>query len=499
MNEYITLTNTPELDLVESYTNEFNYIQEGKILDAAVGKDKQESIILKILLFLPRLLYHTAKFILTKLANTELGSKIKFLQRWCETPDNTNESYVIEAKFDTTGPWNYRYTYDKTVNVGSFKKINELSVTLVNLCDSMPESVDTLVKLSLTITDVMDRAYNDAKQNGVIDLVEQERRNDAKKRIKSYVSNGIDTSGLTDAQKEDLIRKRVNDMKFKQPSGTLRTTSNYTNPLKADSMKIFGGYANPFDPKWEKYFLAANVKPYDVQRECAKIEKIIAEHTIKVSKLYDEFNRVIPTVNKDNLKVSKSHVMALNPNKKDISDALKYINDIRRNMLYSAKRLDICAKRLDQMNPKRYRNQMMDVSYLIKDYRMMYTDCNKLSSISKIVVNHLVDTIDTIIEITGNSENVIQQRAKLHVSDDDELRFNRMKKLRDRSDQIDKSLKYTFHKPTEKKLLDEQDRIRSIMRKHALKNVNHRESRYADQIRNSGDPYGTNRLRDELD
>lgn len=517
MDEYITLTDTPECDLVESYTNEYCYIQEG-ILDDAIGKGKQESIIWKILVFLPRLVFSIGRFILTKLANTKLGRKIKILQKWCDTQDETpsddsnddtlyddldddsiNESYIVESKFNKTVPWDpsFHYSYDSVVNIGSFKKINKLSVDFVNLCNEVPPTVDSLVALSLTITKVMDQVYEDAKKNGAIDLMDQQRLNDTRNRIKSHMMNTSDMNGLDSKQQNELIKNRVKNMSVNR--GSFRSTPNQNRTPGMD-MKILGGYANPFDPKWEKYFLNANVKPYDVQRECTKIEKIIGAHTIKVSKLYEELNKVIPTINKDNLKVSKSHVMAINPNKKDVKDAMQYINSIRQNMLHSAKSLDIAAKRLEQMNPRRYRNSVMDVSYLIKHYTMMYNDCTKLSNISKIIVNHLVDTINTIIEITGISENIIQKRADIHVKDDNDSRRDRLSRLRARRDQLYQSLEYVSNRDTQNKIRNEINRIDETMQKmrHNM-SFERRKDSYIQNIRNSNDPYGTDRLRTELE
>ena len=193
-----------------------------------------------------------------------------------------------------------------------------------------------------------------------------------------------------------------------------------------------------------------------------KQKKIIGEHTIKVSKLYEEFNKVIPTVNKANLKVSKSHTLAINPNKKDVSDALQYINSIRRNMLYSAKRLDVCAKRLEQMNPERYKNRVMDVTYLIKDYRMMYADCTKLSNISRIIVNHLVDTIDEIIKITGNSESAIYSHARHRAIEDAIAREKRQRKLFNYLVEIEEQLKKDPNNP---KLNSDRDRLMKLLGK----------------------------------
>lgn len=526
MDEYITLTDTPECDLVESYTNEYCYIQEGEFINSVIGKDKQESMIKKILLFLPRLIATTVRFILTKIANTTLGSKIKLLQKWCNTPDSNtsnssdqddefddyldyledleaddfaNESYVIESNFNKTLPWDpsFNYSYDSVVNISSFKKINKLSVDFVNLCNEVPPTVDTLVALSLTITKVMDQVYEDAKKNGAVDLMNQQRLNDTRNRVKSHMMNTSNMNGLDSKQQNELIKNRVKNMSVNR--GSLRSTPNQ-NKIPGMDMKILGGYANPFDPKWEKYFLNANVKPYDVQRECAKIEKIIGAHTIKVSKLYEELNKVIPTINKNNLKVSKSHVMAINPNKKDVTDAMQYINSIRQNMLHSAKSLDIAAKRLEQMNPQRYRNSVMDVSYLIKHYTMMYNDCTKLSTISKIIVNHLVDTINTIIEITGNSENVIQTRADIHVKDDNDSRRDRISRLRARRDQLYQSLEYTNNRDTQNKIRNEIDHINKTIRKIQRNTwFERRKDSYTQNIRNSNDPYGTDRLRTELE
>ena len=526
MDEYITLTESPELDLIDSYIDEFNYIQEGEFINSVIGKDKQESMIKKILLFLPRLIVTTVRFILTKIANTTLGRKIKILQKWCDTPDSntlnssdqdydysddwdeedrlaaeelTEESYIVESKFNKTVPWDadFHYSYDSVVNIGSFKKINKLSADFVNLCNEIPPTVDTLVALSMTITKVMDQVYEDAKKNGAIDLMNQQRLNDTRKRIKSHMMNTSNMNGLDSKQQNELIKNRIKNMSVNR--GSFRSTPNQ-NKTPGTDMKIFGGYANPFDPKWEKYFLNANVKPYDVQRECTKIEKIIGAHTIKVSKLYEELNKVIPTINKNNLKVSKSHVMAINPNKKDIKDAMEYINSIRQNMLHSAKSLDIAAKRLEQMNPQRYRNSVMDVSYLIKHYTMMYNDCTKLSNISKIIVNHLVDTINTIIEITGNSENVIQKRADIHVKDDNDSRFDRLSRLRTRRDQLYQSLEYTNNRDAQNKIRNEIDRINKTIQKiQRHTRFEHRKDSYIQNIRNSKDPYGTDRLRTELE
>ena len=527
MDEYITLTDTPECDLVESYTNEYCYIQEG-ILDDAIGKGKQESMIWKILVFLPRLVFSIGRFILTKLANTKLGSKIKLLQKWCntqnETPTDdfddtleydysddwdeedrlaaeghTGESYVIESNFNKALPWDpsFHYSYDSVVNISSFKKINKLSVDFVNLCNEVPPTVDSLVALSLTITKVMDQVYEDAKKNGAIDLMDQQRLIDTRNRIKSHMMNTSNMNGLDSKQQNELIKNRVKNMSVNR--GSFRSTPNQ-NKTPGMDMKILGGYANPFDPKWEKYFLNANVKPYDVQRECTKIEKIIGAHTIKVSKLYEELNKVIPTINKNNLKVSKSHIMAINPNKKDIKDAMQYINSIRQNMLHSAKSLDIAAKRLEQMNPQRYRNSVIDVSYLIKHYTMMYNDCTKLSNISKIIVNHLVDTINTIIEITGISENIIQKRADIHVKDDTDSRRDRLLRLKARRDQLYQSLEYINNSDTQNKIRNEINRINNTIQKiQRNTSFERRKDSYIQNIRNSNDPYGTDRLRTELE
>lgn len=520
MGEYITLTESPELDLIDSYIDEFNYIQEGEFINSVIGKDKQESMIKKILLFLPRLIATTVRFILTKIANTTLGRKIKILQKWCdtqsETPsddsnevldddfddlddDSINESYIVESKFNKTVPWDpsFRYSYDNVVNISSFKKINKLSIEFVNLCNDVPPTVDALVALSLTLTKVMDQVYEDAKKNGAIDLMDQQRLIDTRNRIKSHMMNTSNMSGLDSKQQNELIKNRVKNMSVNR--GSFRSTPNQNKTTGMD-MKILGGYANPFDPKWEKYFLNANVKPYDVQRECTKIEKIIGTHTIKVSKLYEELNKVIPTINKNNLKVSKSHVMAINPNKKDIKDAMQYINSIRQNMLHSAKSLDIAAKRLEQMNPQRYRNSVIDVSYLIKHYTMMYNDCTKLSNISKIIVNHLVDTINTIIEITGISENIIQKRADIHVKDDTDSRRDRILKLKARRDQLYQSLEYINNRDTQNKIRNEINRINNTIQKiQRNMSFERRKDSYIQNIRNSNDPYGTDRLRTELE
>ena len=217
-----------------------------------------------------------------------------------------------------------------------------------------------------------------------------------------------------------------------------------------------------------------------------------------MSILYEEFNKVILTVNKDNLKVSKPHTLAINPNKKDVSDALQYINSIRRNMLYSAKRLDVCAKRLEQMNPERYKNKVMDVTYLIKDYRMMYTDCTKLSNISRLIVNKLVDTIDEIIKITGNSESAIYSHAEKRANEDAILRDGRQRKLFNYLMDIEERLKKD---PDNPKLNSDRERLMKLMGKNrfGLTKAESRRDAYNKRLHNSTDPYGTNRLKYDID
>lgn len=91
MDDYIIYNN-----MMESYQNELDMIQEGRILDEAIGKDKNESKVVKILKFIPRLIRAIIRVIKQKLLNKEIDMMMRGIESKLKD-DNISESYYIET------------------------------------------------------------------------------------------------------------------------------------------------------------------------------------------------------------------------------------------------------------------------------------------------------------------------------------------------------------------------------------------------------------------
>lgn len=106
-------------EMVDAYQQQVGIIQEGEIMDNAMGKDKDESKIVKILKFIPRLIHAIISLIKQKVLDTATNMKMKYIESKLKN-SNVTESFYIETpvfEFD-------KNTKDLQKHSGEFKQFS---------------------------------------------------------------------------------------------------------------------------------------------------------------------------------------------------------------------------------------------------------------------------------------------------------------------------------------------------------------------------------------
>lgn len=86
--------------MVDVYQQQIGIIQEGKIMDTAMGKDKDESKIVKILKFIPRLIHAIISLIKQKVLDTATNMKMKYIESKLKNSTVTESFYIETPVFE---------------------------------------------------------------------------------------------------------------------------------------------------------------------------------------------------------------------------------------------------------------------------------------------------------------------------------------------------------------------------------------------------------------
>ena len=87
-------------EMVDVYQQQIGIIQEGEIMDNAMGKDKDESKIVKILKFIPRLIHAIISLIKQKVLDTATNMKMKYIESKLKNSTVTESFYIETPVFE---------------------------------------------------------------------------------------------------------------------------------------------------------------------------------------------------------------------------------------------------------------------------------------------------------------------------------------------------------------------------------------------------------------
>lgn len=87
-------------EMVDVYQQQIGIIQEGEIMDTAMGKDKDESKIVKILKFIPRLIHAIISLIKQKVLDTATNMKMKYIESKLKNSTVTESFYIETPVFE---------------------------------------------------------------------------------------------------------------------------------------------------------------------------------------------------------------------------------------------------------------------------------------------------------------------------------------------------------------------------------------------------------------
>ena len=87
-------------EMMDVYQQQIDIIQEGEIMDTAMGKDKDESKIVKILKFIPRLIHAIISLIKQKVLDTATNMKMKYIESKLKNSTVTESFYIETPVFE---------------------------------------------------------------------------------------------------------------------------------------------------------------------------------------------------------------------------------------------------------------------------------------------------------------------------------------------------------------------------------------------------------------
>ena len=106
-------------EMVDVYQQQIDIIQEGEIMDTAMGKDKDESKIVKILKFIPRLIHAIISLIKQKVFDTATNMKMKYIESKLKNSTVTESFYIETPVFEFD-----KNTKDLQKHSGEFKQFS---------------------------------------------------------------------------------------------------------------------------------------------------------------------------------------------------------------------------------------------------------------------------------------------------------------------------------------------------------------------------------------
>ena len=424
MEDYIIFNNDDDMTtytmLMEAYTDEADIIQEGKLLDEAIGKGKQEHILIKIFKFLPRLVRGIGRMIRDKLRDHIIDKKIKAIEKWL-AEEHVKESYEYDGEdhiiYTEAGrPMEDLIKYNDGVEIpmstSRFKKLDKLAIELVNEIKSCPDIASEMAETIGRLSDVYARASRDGYD---------------------YMKNAVRMkNGMKPKEREtteEIARKFARDSNSTlDPHTVTRYAINPKDRRELYDAVMSGDISENEarsklrEEKQTRYLTGDNTLPADVQHECHKLEKRIDQHSqmiVRIAKdLVNELNAVKKIQTKSTKDPKKAFVQAFHYAKKQSAkELLIYINNIRKNMLFCSIELDKSARILDKcnmavLNPSRH-IPMAEIMGHVKDSVVMIkNDYDKISKICAAIVNFLVDEINTLFEITGADKDIKRNRKK---------------------------------------------------------------------------------------
>lgn len=114
MEDYIVYN-----EMMDAYQQQVDIIQEGEIMDNAMGKDKDESKIVKILKFIPRLIHAIISLIKQKVLDTATNMKMKYIESKLKNSTVTESFYIETPVFEFD-----KNTKDLQKHSGEFKQFS---------------------------------------------------------------------------------------------------------------------------------------------------------------------------------------------------------------------------------------------------------------------------------------------------------------------------------------------------------------------------------------
>ncbi len=106
-------------EMMDVYQQQIDIIQEGEIMDTAMGKDKDESKIVKILKFIPRLIHAIISLIKQKVLDTATNMKMKYIESKLKNSTVTESFYIETPVFEFD-----KNTKDLQKHSGEFKQFS---------------------------------------------------------------------------------------------------------------------------------------------------------------------------------------------------------------------------------------------------------------------------------------------------------------------------------------------------------------------------------------
>ena len=106
-------------EMMDVYQQQIGIIQEGEIMDTAMGKDKDESKIVKILKFIPRLILAIISLIKQKVLDTATNMKMKYIESKLKNSSVTESFYIETPVFEFD-----KNTKDLQKHSGEFKQFS---------------------------------------------------------------------------------------------------------------------------------------------------------------------------------------------------------------------------------------------------------------------------------------------------------------------------------------------------------------------------------------
>jgi len=351
-----------DTDLYTEYVKELDYvIQEGRLINEAIGKGKNEKIVIKIIKFLPRLIIAIVKMLSYALREKGIKNKLDAIRRWCESPDNVSEA---ARPWDDTNE-SENESFDVTMFEKLFEFSNQLTIVAGNFCRDMVDATRYFNRLNETIV-----------------------------------------QGIKDSK---VLYSKLTDKDGKQISPDL--------PYE-DQQFVYSKF-DQSDPRYIEWMKTAKVKPGEIQHEAHKVEKFAITYITKLEQLVENVKAVdfqmlghTPIDTTDQKFFTKT-----NMKKMKTKAALNYVDDIRVNFVKIQK---YCTKASDTMKSYNYDylfNPVLNVEYIITAYQMLYNATSKLKDSCQLLVDRQIRAIEYILKhsLVGRELNR-QHRSNFHVA-----------------------------------------------------------------------------------